>query len=109
MCHRCAWNLWDSPATPQRKHSRVRISPSASNRATIRWTCGHETHYWCPDIGGYVRDVTHQPGTLGSQVCQRLEGMGDTLTWPMRRPLVELIRYEYQAAYRAERAERRDG
>ncbi len=28
-----------------------------------------EFEFWCPDNGGYIRDVTNKPGTLGSQVC----------------------------------------
>lgn len=35
--------------------------------------------YWIPATGGYVRDVTHHPGTLGPQTCEKLHDAGSTL------------------------------
>jgi hypothetical protein len=52
-------------------------------------------HYWAPMKGGYVRDVTHHPGTLGPQVCYGLKRLGDTLWWdPRYGSLAEMIRRE---------------
>ena len=62
------------------------------------------TTYWAPSGGGYVRDVTTQPGTLGRQVCEGLSYMGNTLLWaPSHGPLVKLIRREYHAERQCER------
>jgi len=64
--------------------------------------------YWAPDGGGYVRRVSDRnPGQFGQQVCDRLEGLGSTLEWSGKRPLVELIRAEARAAVRAAAAEDR--
>ena len=36
--------------------------------------------FWVPSQGGYVRQTTwERPGTLGPQVCERLDTGGDTL------------------------------
>ena len=42
--------------------------------------------------GGYVYDITHNPGTSGRQVCIGLSGNGDTLWWSGKEPLINLIR-----------------
>jgi len=39
-----------------------------------------ERIFWVPSGGGYVRDVSEQPGTLGPQVCEYLDSRGNTLT-----------------------------
>lgn len=56
--------------------------------------------FWVPSHGGYVRDVTDQPGTLGPQVCECLDSMGRTLTaTPETLPRVirrELARRRYR-------------
>jgi len=41
---------------------------------------GETREFWCPDTGGYVREIdeTH-PGTLGQQVSRSLNYMGDML------------------------------
>ena len=54
---------------------------------------------------GYIWDTTHQPGTLGSQVCDELAGGGSTLTC---RPddeddLRRVIRREQRRRLRARR------
>ena len=61
------------------------------------------TEYWAPASGGYVYDVTKQPGTLGRQVCDGLSNMGNTLRWSGTVPLVNLIRSEHRSAKRRQR------
>ena len=57
--------------------------------------------FWVPSDGGYVREVdTQHPGTLGAQVCQRLESRGSTLS-STRAALLDLIRREYRRAMTA--------
>lgn len=56
--------------------------------------------YWAPSEGGYVRDVTVNPGTSGRQVCDGLSYQGNTLQWSGKVPLVNLIRAEHRAAKR---------
>ena len=66
----------------------------------------HVTTYWAPNEGGYVRDVSLQPGTLGRQVCYGLTYLGDTLTWvPGHERLVDLIRRERRREKRQERGD----
>lgn len=59
------------------------------------------TEYWAPSSGGYVYDVTKQPGTLGRQVCDGLSNMGNTLRWSGTVPLVDLIRSEHRSEHRS--------
>jgi len=68
---------------------------------TVR-VCGQEAtrRFWAPWDGGYVRDTTHQPGTLGPQVCTGLDRLGPTLDWDGRGPLVDLIRREMRRLLR---------
>ena len=57
--------------------------------------------FWVPSGGGYVREVdTKRPGTLGAQVCERLESRGNTLS-ATRETLLDLIRREYRRAMTA--------
>jgi hypothetical protein len=59
--------------------------------------------YWAPSQGGYVYNVTLNPGTSGVQMCDGLSTMGNTLRWSGKVPLVNLIRAEYRAAQRQSR------
>jgi len=93
-----------------RKPRRYTITGD-DNRCTLTYSpdadrlWGHEDGpaertYWAPDGGGYVRDTTHQPGTLGSQVCNEMASMGHTLHWGnIYWPLADLIRHEVRKAY----------
>lgn len=83
--------------------TRTKIKQLANNRCQIITSDGETTDYWAPANGGYVYDESGQPGTLGKQVCDKLYGMGNTLHWRGTYPLIDLIRQEYQAAYRQER------
>jgi len=76
----------------------VRQDPTWPNRCVLRLSNGVEQHYWAPTQGGYVRNVTKQPGTLGPQVCEGLAGSGSTLAWSGNYPLAELIRREARRA-----------
>lgn len=49
--------------------------------------------------GGYVRY-----GSEGKHICERLSRSGPTLTWSGEKPLVDLIRREYRAMRRADKA-----
>ena len=65
------------------------------------------TTFWAPPGGGYVRDTTSQPGTLGRQVCDGLQGSGDCLSWsPRMGALVGLIRREYRVSRREDAREK---
>lgn len=80
---------------------RTKITKLEMNRVEVRDRNGDTRTYWAPGTGGYVRDVTHQPGTLGRQVCDGLATMGTTLSWnPANGPLVNLIRAEHRAGLR---------
>ena len=57
--------------------------------------------YWVPTDGGYVYDVTRQPGTSGQQVCDALQGMGHTLM-SSRAGLAHTVRRELRRALREE-------
>ena len=52
--------------------------------------------FWVPSQGGYVRQTTwKRPGTLGLQVCERLDTGGATLTATPDN-LAAVIRREYR-------------
>jgi len=73
-----------------------RLIVHADNEVTFRGRT-----YWAPSKGGYVRDTTRHPGTLGPQVCYGLRRLGDTLYWdPKYGTLADMIRREYKRAIR---------
>ena len=57
-----------------------------------------ETEYSAPVNGGYVRNANN------TQVCKNLSTRGDTLQWGGVTPLIDLIRREYNAMRRSEKA-----
>lgn len=64
------------------------IEEIADNEVWIDGKC-----YWCPQGGGYVRLTTPNfPGTLGRQVCDRLQTQGSTLSCRGERLLTTLLR-----------------
>lgn len=73
---------------------RYQVRSLAHNRCELHIASGRTRTYWAPFDGGYVCDVSEQPGQLGRQVCRGLSGTGSTLDWDARRPLAELIRHE---------------
>lgn len=89
----------------------TRIS-GTGNTATLAYTDDDgnrvTVEFWAPTHGGYVRDVTYKPGTLGNQVCDGLEGGGHALTWNGRGNLASLIRREWKAKQAREKRERAD-
>jgi hypothetical protein len=61
-----------------------------------------ERRFWCPQGGGYVREVTDiRPGTLGQQVCDGLAYRGSALAVRSRDDLLPLIRRQWHAAKQA--------
>lgn len=82
-----------------RQSPRYRVVETAPNRARLYVGDRAVAEYWAPLGGGYVREVTDaRPGTLGSQVCDRLASTGPTL-W-CSGPLARLIRVEMRALVR---------
>lgn len=57
-----------------------------------------EIEYSAPVSGGYVRNSDNK------QVCKKLSTRGDTLQWAGDKSLIDLIRREYKAMRRAEKA-----
>jgi hypothetical protein len=68
---------------------------------------GKMREFWAPPNGGYIRDVTHDVGTLGPQVCVGLSGMGHALTWRPGQSLAKIIRRERRRELRAIAAQKR--
>lgn len=94
--------------------ARYQVIDHGTNRCILSFEVDGkrvEREYWCPDGGGYVRQISEgRPGTLGRQICDGLSGSGSTLSWPATRPLAILIRRELRARLRAtERAHERAG
>jgi hypothetical protein len=57
--------------------------------------------FWCPLFGGYVHEIDDRhPGTLGQQVCARLEVVGNTLSALSRDGLIDVIRREHRRGRR---------
>ena len=61
-----------------------------------------ERVFTCPDDGGYVREK--MPNGSWEQVCDKLAGRGSTLFCSSRDRLLDLIRAEYRAMRRTEKA-----
>lgn len=57
----------------------------------------------CPLEGGYVREYRDNDW---KQICDKLHGMGETLTAPSRADLARVIRREYQAMRRDDKRRR---
>ncbi len=62
-----------------------------------------ERTFSCPPDGGYV--LERYPNGQWKQVCERLAGMGNTLSCSSRDELLPLIRREYRAMRRIEKRE----
>ena len=58
--------------------------------------------FTCPQEGGYVREKMSNGNW--EQVCDKLASMGSTLSCSSRDVLVDLVRREYRAMRRAEKA-----
>lgn len=83
--------------------SRAYRVESVTTTECILHIGGTQRHYWCPDGGGYVREITHsRPGTSGQQVCERLYHSGHTLSWAGKKPLAVLVRREMRSRMRRE-------
>jgi len=87
---------------------KTKITSTDDNRCTIEYDCAETgerivLELWTPIAGGYVYEIDEDhPGTLGSQVCDLLGTMGNTLYRSYSRKLVEIIRREYRAMRRDE-------
>lgn len=76
-----------------RNSPRYRLTSICSNEAEVLVLATRERiRFWAPDGGGYVRDVTRQPGTLGQQVYDRRGERNATLSWSGRGTLARCIR-----------------
>lgn len=85
---------------------RYRIKALTDNNVVLTdRATGITTEYWCPNGGGYVREIDEDhPGTLGRQVCDGLLPRGSTLSCGPG-GLLNAIRAEARVAYRDGRAE----
>lgn len=87
---------------------KTKIKSTEDNRCTIEYDCAHTgerivQEFWTPTGGGCVYEIDDRhPGTLGTQVCDRLSTRGNTLHRSANRPLVDIIRREYRAMRRDE-------
>lgn len=98
---------------------RMRLTESGDNRCVLEhdaddWSdpLGPDRvvrEFWAPSDGGYIREITEdRPGTLGYQVCDCLDGLGNTLEWrPGYGSLARVIRREWRARARAMKAQAR--
>ena len=60
---------------------------------------GQERRFWRPDNGGHVYEVSEQrPGTLGIQVCDRLQHSGSALYCNSSGELADVIHAEARRA-----------
>jgi hypothetical protein len=89
---------------------RTRYTKDAAGRVTIAYddeahwtgeTVRIERTFTCPEDGGYVREKMSNGNW--EQVCDKLAGMGNTLSCSSRDKLIDLIRAEYRAMRRAEK------
>ena len=74
---------------------------------TLKTKDGQTREFWCPDSGGYVREIDDDhPGTLGKQVSYSLGYTGDML-WSDARCLADDIRAARRRELAAMRREER--
>ena len=89
---------------------KAKFSTDAMGRVTVAYdmeswtgeTVRVERVFTCPDDGGYVREKMSNGDWR--QVCEKLASMGSTLSCSNRSRLLDLIRAEYRAMRRAEKA-----
>lgn len=89
---------------------KAKFSTDLMGRVTVAYdmeswtgeTARVERVFTCPDDGGYVREKMSNGGW--EQVCDKLAGRGSTLSCSSRDRLLDLIRAEYRAMRRAEKA-----
>ena len=89
---------------------KARFTTDSAGRVTVAYdmeswtgeTVRVERVFTCPDDGGYVREKMSNGGW--EQVCERLAGWGSTLSCSSRGRLLDLVRAEYRAMRRAEKA-----
>ena len=91
---------------------KARFTTDSAGRVTVAYdnqfhwtgeTVRVERTFTCPQDGGYVREKMSNGNW--EQVCDKLAGMGNTLSCSSREALIDLIRREYRAMRRAEKAE----
>jgi len=80
---------------------RTKITQESTNRVTLVFTWDGEIierEFMVPHGGGYVREwkaVPFQPPGWDQQVCDRLDGRGNTL-WCQPEELIHVIRSEWR-------------
>lgn len=73
----------------ERRFKRRLVNKIADNEIQVRWLDGEWRTYWAPWDGGYIRDTTHQSGTLGRQISYN---SGHTLYWNGKSDMKEIIK-----------------
>lgn len=89
---------------------KAKFSTDLMGRVTVAYdmeswtgeTVRVERVFTCPEDGGYVREKMSNGSW--EQVCDKLAGRGSTLSCSSRNRLLDLIRAEYRAMRRAEKA-----
>ena len=89
---------------------KAKFSTDLMGRVTVSYemeswtgeTVRVERVFTCPEDGGYVREKMRNGNW--EQVCDLLAGRGNTLSCSSREKLIDLIRAEYRAMRRAEKA-----
>ena len=88
---------------------KAKFSTDVMGRVTVAYdmeswtgeTVRIERTFTCPEEGGYVREKMSNGNW--EQACDKLAGMGNTLSCSSRDKLIDLIRAEYRAMRRAEK------
>ena len=89
---------------------KAKFSTDLMGRVTVAYdmeswtgeTVRVERVFTCPEEGGYVREK--RSNGSWEQVCDKLAGSGSTLSCSSWSRLLDLIRAEYRAMRRAEKA-----
>jgi len=71
------------------RFTRRLVKKIADNKVQVRFLDGDWQTYWAPSDGGYIRNTTHNSGTLGRQITYK---SGSTLYWNGKSDLAEIIK-----------------
>lgn len=73
----------------ERRFKRRFVKKIADNEVQVRSINGDWQTYWAPLEGGYIRNTTYAPGTLGRQISYK---SGETLFWNGKSDMQETIK-----------------